>query len=178
MNDLMEKYNNEKIKLGEELGIKNPHAIPFMKKILVNMGIKEALDDKKVLEKNAEILGKITGQKPKVTKARMSVATFKLRKGQEIGLVVTLRGKRMYAFFDKLTKIVLPRLRDFRGVSVKNFDGHGNYNLGFPENTVFPEIDPGSIDRPQGLQVTIVTSAKDNREGEALLRILGMPFIK
>lgn len=174
----MEKYKNEKTKLGEELGIKNIHAIPAITKIVVNTGIKEAIVDKKNLERGLDILTKVTGQKPKITKARLSIATFKLREGEEIGLMVTLRGKRMYDFFDKLTKIVLPRLRDFRGVSLKNFDGRGNYNLGFAESTVFPEIDPGSIDKNLGLQVTVVTSAKDNKGGEALLRMLGMPFQK
>jgi len=178
MSDLFEKFKNEKVNLGEELGIKNLHAIPLLSKIVVNMGIKDAIVDKKNLEKGADTLSAITGQKPSVRKARKSIASFKLREGEEIGLIVTLRGKRMYDFFDKLTKIVFPRLRDFHGVSKENFDGHGNYNLGFAESTVFPEIDHGQVDKIQGLQVTIVTTAKDDKEGEALLRKLGMPFKK
>lgn len=178
MNQLMEKFNKEKTKLGETLGIKNPYAIPALSKIVVNMGIKDAIVDKKNLEKGADLLTKITGQKPSVRKARKSIASFKLREGEEIGLLVTLRGKRMYDFFGKLTNIVLPRLRDFHGVSTKNFDGHGNYNLGFAESTVFPEIDPGSMEKVQGLQITIVTTANNDKEGEALLRALGMPFMK
>lgn len=178
MSELLEKFKKEKTKLGEELGIKNLYAIPSLQKILVNMGIKDAVIDKKNKDAGSEVLSKITGQKPSVRKARKSIATFKLRKGEEIGLLVTLRGKRMYDFFGKLTKIVLPRLRDFHGVSKENFDGHGNYNLGFAESTVFPEIDPGSVDKIQGLQVTIVTTAKNDKEGEALLTLLGMPFRK
>lgn len=178
MNILLEKYNKEKGELGEKLGVKNSYAIPALSKILVNMGIKDAVADKKNLEKASAILAKITGQKPSVRKARQSVAAFKLRKGEEIGLLVTLRGNRMYDFFGKLSGIVLPRLRDFHGVSTKSFDGKGNYNLGFAESTVFPEIDPGEVDKIQGLQVTIVTTAKNDKEGEALLSMLGMPFVK
>lgn len=179
MSNFLEKFKEEKLsKLKEELGIKNPHAVPRLSKIVVNIGIKDAILDKKNLERGSAILSKITGQKPAITKARKSIASFKLRKGDEIGLLTTLRGKRMYDFFEKLTSVVLPRLRDFHGVPKKNFDGYGNYNLGFSESTAFPEIDPGNIDKIQGLQVTIVTTAKNNREGEALLSALGMPFRK
>ncbi len=152
---------------------------PVISKIVVNTGVKDALSDKKSLEKCAFLLKWITGQKPKVTKAKKSIASFKLRQGEEIGLMVTLRGKRMRDFFKKLVAIVLPRLRDFHGVSEKSFDGKGNYTLGFSEYTVFPEIDPGKMDLPggaQGLEITIVTTAKDNESGHKLLKELGMPF--
>ena len=142
------------------------------------MGVKDALADKKNIERSSEILGQIAGQKPRIMKAKKSIAAFKLREGDQIGLMVTLRGKRMYDFYQKLVTIVFPRIRDFHGVSNKSFDGHGNYTLGFSENTVFPEIDPSKIDRVQGLEVSIVTTAKDNREGSALLKALGMPFRK
>jgi large subunit ribosomal protein L5 len=177
--DLRTKYNKEIAKkLQEELGIKNVNAVPKLKKIVLNMGIKDALSDKKNIDKSVEVMGQITGQKPKITTAKKSIATFKLREGDKIGTMVTLRGKRMYDFFDKLVAIVLPRLRDFRGVPTTSFDKNGNYSLGFSEDTVFPEIDPGKIDRLQGVELTIVTSAKDRKEGEALLRALGMPFVK
>jgi len=177
--NLQERFNKEILKkLQHELGIKNVNAVPKLTKIVINMGVKDALANKKNIEKSMEVLTQITGQKPKVTAAKKSIATFKLREGDKVGLVVTLRGKRMYSFFEKLVNIVLPRLRDFRGVSKKSFDGRGNYSLGFSEDTVFPEIDPGKIDRLQGLELTIVTKANDNKEGEALLRELGMPFIK
>lgn len=165
-------------KVQESLGIKNIMAVPKLSKIVVNIGVKDAISDKKNVEKASAILMQITGQKPKVTKAKKSIATFKLREGENIGVMVTLRGKRMYDFFKKLTGVVLPRLRDFRGVSTKQFDGKGNYTIGFSEYIVFPEIDPGKIERIQGLEVTIVTTAKDDKEGIALLEILGMPFIK
>lgn len=164
--------------LKEKLGIKNSYAIPRLSKIVVNMGVKDALSDKKNIEKAAAILAKISGQKPKITKAKKAISTFKLREGDEIGLVVTLRGKRMYDFYEKLANIVLPRLRDFRGVPRTSFDGHGNYTLGFAESTVFPEIDPATVDRAQGLEIVIVTTAKNNEKGFALLETLGMPFEK
>ena len=177
--NLQEEFNKEvSKKLQEELSIKNPNAIPRLTKIVVNMGVKDALTDKSNLEKALGVMAQITGQKPKVTSAKKSIATFKLREGDKIGLMVTLRGKRMYSFFEKLIKIVLPRLRDFRGVSVKSFDESGNYSLGFSEDTVFPEIEAGKVDKLQGLELTIVTSAKNKKEGEALLRALGMPFAK
>ncbi len=163
-------------KLKEEQNIKNVMAVPRLSKIVVNIGVKDAVADKKNVEKAQVILGKLTGQKPKVTKAKKSIASFKLREGEPIGVVVTLRGKRMYDFFKKLTAVVLPRLRDFRGVSKKYFDGKGNYTLGVSEYTVFPEIDPGQIDKVHGLEVCIVTTAKDDKEGIALLSALGMPF--
>ena len=130
------------------------------------------------MEKAAETLALISGQKPKVMKAKKSISTFKLREGDQIGLVATLRGERMYDFYDKLVSIVFPRLRDFHGVKRNSFDGHGNYTLGFAESSVFPEIDPGKMDKVQGLELSIVTTAKNDKEGEALLEALGMPFIK
>lgn len=174
-----ESVRSEKLlKLKEKLGIQNIHAVPKLSKIVVNMGVKDALSDKKNIEKGALMMSKITGQKAKVMKAKKAISTFKLRQGDEIALMVTLRGKRMYDFYEKLTKIVLPRIRDFRGVGRKSFDGKGNYTLGFAESTVFPEIDPATVDRIQGLEVTIVTTAKDNNQGLVLLEILGMPFVK
>lgn len=179
MTTFEENFKKEQLpKLKEKLGIKNIFAVPHLSKILVNMGVKDAISDKKNMEKGASLMVKITGQKPKVTKAKKSISTFKLREGEEIGLVVTLRGKRMYDFFEKLTKIVLPRIRDFRGVRTTSFDGRGNYTLGFSESTVFPEIDPSTIDRIQGLEINIVTTAKDDKEGFELLSIMGMPFQK
>lgn len=157
----------------------NTMEMPVIAKIVVNTGVKDALSDKKSLEKCAFLLMVITGQKPKVTKAKKSISSFKLRQGEEIGLMVTLRGKRMQGFFKKLVAIVLPRLRDFHGVSKKSFDGKGNYTFGFSEYTVFPEIDPGKMELPggaQGLEITIVTTAKDNESGYKLLKELGMPF--
>ena len=158
--------------------VSNPFASPKIRKIVVNMGVRGALEDKKILDKTSEVLARITGQKPKVTKAKKSIASFKLREGDAIGLVVTMRGKRMTEFFQKLVRIVLPRLRDFHGVRRNSFDGHGNYTLGFTEYSVFPEIDPGSVDRLQGLEVIIVTSGRNDREGLLLLESLGMPFQK
>ena len=179
MSTLMQNFNTTITReLQKELAIKNKHGVPRLKKIVVNMGIKDAIADKKNIEVAAEVLAQITGQKPKVTKARKSIATFKLREGDKIGVMVTLRGKRMYDFYEKLVSIVLPRLRDFRGVSIKSFDGRGNYSLGFSESIVFPEIDPSKIEIVQGLEITIVTSSTDNKEAEALLRALGMPFSK
>ncbi len=175
----MTKYNTKiAMDLQKELNINNFYATPKLKKIVVNIGVKDALADKKHVENSVNILTQITGQKPKVTAAKKSIATFKLREGDKIGAVVTLRGKRMYDFYEKLVGIVLPRLRDFRGVSEKSFDGRGNYSLGFSEPIVFPEIDPSKLDKVQGLEITIVTSAKTNQEGMALLRSLGMPFQK
>lgn len=179
MENLATSYNS-KIKgdLQKDLGIKNVNAVPRLTKVVVNMGIKDALADKKNVETAAEALGQITGQKPKITKAKKSIATFKLREGDKIGVVVTLRGKRMYDFYEKLVRIVLPRIRDFRGVPVKSFDGRGNYSLGFSETIMFPEIDQSKVEKVQGVEITIVTNAREDKEAEALLRALGMPFAK
>jgi len=179
MADLKQFYQKEVVKkLEEELGIKNPMGVPALKKIVVNIGVKNAVADKKAIEVAAEIMAHITGQKAKVTAAKKSISSFKVREGDKIGLVVTLRGKRMYDFFEKLVKIVLPRIKDFRGVKKTSFDTRGNYTLGFSEYIVFPEVDTGKIDRIQGLEVVIVTSAKDKKEAFALLKGLGMPFQK
>lgn len=165
-------------KLKEKLKLKNDMALPRLNKIVVNIGVKDAVADKKNIERMEKALAIITGQKPKITKAKKAISTFKLRQGDPIGLVVTLRGKRMESFFEKVVKIVLPRIKDFRGVSRKSFDGQGNYTLGLHEYSVFPEIDPASVERLQGLEVSFVTSAMDNNQGLVLLEAMGMPFTK
>ena len=165
-------------KVQEKFGIKNIHAVPKLSKIMVAESTKEFLTDKKNIEKAAQDLAIITGQKAKITKARISVSTFKLREGDKIGLVVTLRGQRMYDFWEKLVKIVLPRVRDFSGIDDKSFDGRGNLSIGLSENTVFPEIDPGKVEKIRSIQLTIVTTAKDNTSGKLLLEEMGMPFVK
>lgn len=167
-----------KKKLQEISGIKNPMALPRISKIVLNMGVKEALVDKKNLDTALNILTEITGQKPRVAKAKKSIATFKLRAGDPIGVMVTLRGKKLWDFLNKLIGIVLPRVRDFHGVSLAGFDRQGNYTLGFQESVVFPEIDPAKIEKIMGLEVTIVTTAKNEEEGRMLLEVLGMPFKK
>ncbi len=178
----MELQEQIKTTIGKDLqgklSIKNPMALPRLLKIVVNMGVKDAVADKKNIDRMIGPLSEITGQKPKVVKAKKAIAGFKLRQGDPIGLVVTLRGKRMYAFYDRIVKIVLPRMKDFRGVSRKSFDGQGNYTLGLYEYSVFPEIDPGSVDRLQGMEIVFVTTATDNEKGLALLEALGMPFAK
>ncbi len=156
----------------------NPLAKPKLKKIILNMGLKEALADKKVLDSVSEQLKQITGQKPMTTYARKAIAAFKLRKGEPIGLKVTLRSKRMGDFLQKLVAIVLPRVRDFKGIPESGFDGKGNYTLGINEIIIFPEIDYAKIDKIRGLEVTLVTTAKDNKEARNLLEDLGMPFVK
>lgn len=179
MSNLQKRYQSDiQARLQAKLAIKNTMAVPKLAKIVVNIGVKDAISDKKNMERAIIALTQITGQKPKVAKAKKSIATFKLREGDAIGAVVTLRGKRMYDFFEKLISIVLPRVRDFHGVSKKQFDGLGNYTLGFSEHTVFPEIDIGKVDKIIGLEATIVTTAKNNEEGIALLEALGMPFAK
>jgi len=177
--NLKKKYQ-EKIapKLAKELGLTNALAAPRIEKIIINIGLSEAMENKKTLESASNDLAVITGQKPKVTKARQSIAGFKLRAGQPIGLMTTLRGQRMYDFFEKLVTIALPRLRDFQGVSLKSFDGQGNYTLGIPEQIVFPEIDYAKVDKVRGLEITIVTNAKTNEKAKRLLELLGMPFEK
>lgn len=165
-------------KLKDQLGLKNVMSTPRLVKIVVNMGVKDAVSDKKNIERAEKALAQITGQKPKIARAKKSIASFKLREGDAIGVMVTLRGKRMYQFYEKLVKVVLPRLRDFHGVRRTSFDGRGNYTLGFLEYSVFPEIDMASVERVQGLEVAIVTSGRTNEEGIALLESLGMPFVK
>lgn len=164
--------------LKERLGVKNPMATPKLVKIVVNMGVKDAVADKKNIERAATALGQITGQKARVARAKKSIASFKLRQGDPIGVMVTLRGKRMYDFYEKLISIVLPRLKDFRGISRTSFDGRGNYTLGLSEFTVFPEIDPATVEKVQGLEVVVVTSAEDNASALTLLEALGTPFVK
>ncbi len=179
MSDFKKQFETEKLKkLGQELGIKNPMAVPRVVKIVVNASMKDFLTDKKNIEKMREEMSLITGQLPKTSKARISVATFKLREGDEIGMSTTLRGQRMYDFLEKLVKIVLPSVRDFSGVDDKAFDGRGNLSIGFSETTVFSEIDPGKVDKIRSLQTTIVTTAGNNERGKALLKELGMPFKK
>lgn len=179
MNALQQSYKEQIApKLQSELKVTNTMAVPSLVKIVVNMGVKDAVADKKNIERMATALGQITGQKAKVARAKKSIASFKLREGDPIGLVVTLRGKRMYEFYEKLVNVVLPRLKDFHGVRGDSFDGQGNYSLGFIEYSVFPEIDPSAVEKVQGLQINIVTTARDNTQAKALLTALGMPFMK
>lgn len=179
MQSYKDTFEKETIKtLMDQLGLKNVMAVPRLKKIVVNTSTKDFLADKKNLERAAEDLETITGQKAKVAKAKVSIATFKLREGDKLGLVVTLRGKRMYDFYEKLVKIVFPRVRDFAGVSEKWLDGQGNLSIGFAENTVFPEIDPGKVEKIRSLQVTIVTNAGNNESAKALFEAMGMKFRK
>ncbi|PIT88878.1 MAG: 50S ribosomal protein L5 [Candidatus Levybacteria bacterium CG10_big_fil_rev_8_21_14_0_10_36_7] len=165
-------------KLQDKLKIENPMAVPRLTKIVINESTKEFLSDKKNMEKAREELALISGQKPKTAKARISVATFKLRAGDEIGLSVTLRGKRMYDFFEKLVTIVFPRVKDFTGIDDKAFDGRGNLSIGFTESTVFLEIDPGKVDKVRSLQMTLVTNAGDNKKAKTLFEEMGFPFKK
>lgn len=162
--------------LKEKYGYINPHQIPMLSKITVNMGVGQAIGDKKILDLANEALTQITGQKPVLTLARKSIAGFRLREGMPIGCMVTLRRQRMYEFLDRLVAIVLPRVRDFRGISRKAFDGNGNYTMGLTEQLVFPELNPDKFTRPQGMNITIVTTAKSDDEGRDLLEMLGMPF--
>ena len=174
---LLERYRSEIVpKLSQEFGFKNLHQVPRLEKVVVNMGVGKATQNGKLIEKAAEELAAITGQKAAVRKARKSIANFKLRQGQAVGCTVTLRGARMWEFFDRLVNVSLPRVRDFKGVSVKAFDGRGNYSLGIREQIIFPEIDYDSVENITGLNVTLVTSARNDAEGKALLAHLGMPF--
>jgi large subunit ribosomal protein L5 len=174
---LKTKYRNEIAKtLTEERGYTNVHQVPGLVKIVVNMGVGEAARDGKIIDGAIADLTKITGQKPQVTKARKSIAQFKLREGQPIGAHVTLRGDRMWEFLDRLLSLALPRIRDFRGLSDAQFDGNGNYTFGLTEQSVFHEIDQDKIDRVRGMDITVVTTAKNDDEGRALLRQLGFPF--
>lgn len=176
---LQQTYQSETIGvLSKELSIANVHMVPKVEKIVVNMGLGEALKDKKIIDKMAEQMGLITGQKPKVTRATKSISAFKLRAGMPIGLKVTLRGKRMYAFLERLIRIVLPRVRDFRGIDPNTFDGQGNISIGFSEMIVFPEVNFELLDRIRGLEVVIVTTARGNTQGKVLLEKMGMPFKK
>ncbi len=162
--------------LMKELGLKNPFQVPRLEKIVVNMGLGEALANNKILESAVDQLGAITGQRPVVTRARKSIANFKLRQGQAIGCAVTLRGDRMYEFLDRLISVALPRVRDFKGVSPKAFDGKGNYTLGVREQIIFPEINYDQIEKVKGLNISFVTTARNDEQGLALMRHFGMPF--
>ncbi len=162
--------------LMEEFGYTSVMQVPVIEKIVVNIGVGEALDNPKALDHAVEDLRVITGQQPVVTKARKSIASFKLREGRSIGVKVTLRGERMWALLDRLINVALPRTRDFRGVSPDSFDGRGNYTLGLREQLIFPEIDYDKIDKVRGMEITIVTSARTDEEGRRLLKLLGMPF--
>ncbi len=174
---LLERYRTDtSAKLAKEFSYKNRHQVPCLSKIVVNMGLGAALTNPKVLERATEELAGITGQKPVIRKSRKSIANFKLREGQSIGASVTLRGVRMWEFFDRLVNTALPRVRDFQGVSPKAFDGRGNYTLGIREQIIFPEVDYDKIERITGMNVTVCTTARTDNEARALLRHLGMPF--
>jgi large subunit ribosomal protein L5 len=164
------------VALMKELELKNPMAVPRLHKIVVNMGVGEATQNAKLIDPAVNELGQISGQKPVVTRAKKSIAAFKVREGMPIGAMVTLRGDRMYEFFDRLVTIVLPRVRDFRGVSTKSFDGRGNYTLGLHDQLIFPEIDYAKVDKLKGMNVTIVTTARSDDQARSLLKHLGMPF--
>ena len=179
MNRMKEMYQKEVVpSLMKTLDLSNVMQAPRVEKVVVNIGLGEAMDNPKALEAAIRDLETITGQKPIVTKARKSIANFKLREGREIGAKVTLRGERMWSFLDRLMNIVLPRVRDFRGISPNAFDGRGNYTLGLREQLIFPEIEYDSIDKIRGMEVTIVTSAQTDEQARALLQMLGMPFRK
>ncbi|MBP7227797.1 MAG: 50S ribosomal protein L5 [Longilinea sp.] len=179
MNRLKERYQNEVAPaLLKALNLSNVMQIPRIQKVVVNVGMGEALDNPKALEAAASDVVAITGQKPVITKARKSIANFKLREGRAIGVTVTLRGDKMWSFLDRLMNIVLPRVRDFRGVSDEAFDGRGNYTLGLREQIIFPEIEYDKVDRVRGLEITIVTTAQTDDQAAMLLQMLGMPFRK
>jgi large subunit ribosomal protein L5 len=174
---LKEKYASEiKPQLQKELGIENVMAVPRLEKIVINMGLGEATQNVKIMDPLVADLGSIAGKKPVITKAKKSIAAFKLREGMPIGAMVTLRGDAMYEFLDRLISVALPRVRDFRGVSTKSFDGRGNYTLGLRDQLIFPEIDYARVDKIKGMNVTIVTSAKDDNGARTLLKYFGMPF--
>jgi large subunit ribosomal protein L5 len=174
---LTERYNTEIVpQLIKDLDYKNIMQVPRLEKIVVNMGLGEAIQNVKIIDSAVEEMALITGQKPVVTKAKKSIATFKLRQGMPIGCMVTLRKDKMYEFLDRLVNVSLARVRDFKGVSPKGFDGKGNYSLGIKEQLIFPEIDYDKVDKIKGMNITIVTTAKSDEEGRALLRLLGMPF--
>ena len=176
---LKEHYTKEvRKRLQDEFKIKNPMAVPKVEKVVINMGLGEAISNAKILDAAVDELGQITGQKPVVTKAKKSIASFKLREGQSIGTMVTLRGEKMYEFLDRLISTALPRVRDFRGVPTKSFDGRGNFTLGIRDHLIFPEIDITKVDKSKGMNITIVTTAKNDEQARFLLRELGMPFGK
>jgi large subunit ribosomal protein L5 len=177
MNRLKERYEKEAVPaLTKEFGYKNVMAVPKIQKVVVNMGLGEATSNAKIIEVGADELGRITGQKPVVRRAKKSIAAFKVRKGQPIATSVTLRGERMYEFLDRLVSIALPRVRDFRGVSPKGFDGRGNFTLGLKDQLLFPEIDYMKVDKSRGMNVSVVTTARTDQEARKLLQLIGMPF--
>jgi large subunit ribosomal protein L5 len=174
---LKERYQKEVAPaIAKEFGITNPMAIPRVQKVVLNMGMGEAIANAKILDTAADELRAVTGQKPVITKAKKSIASFKLRQGMPIGVMVTLRGDRMYEFLDRLVSIALPRVRDFRGVSPKAFDGRGNYTIGVREQLIFPEIDFNKVDKLRGMNISIITTARNDEQARALLKGLGMPF--
>ena len=174
---LKERYQKEVAPaIAKEFGIKNPMAIPRVSKVVLNMGMGEAIANAKILDTAADEVRAIVGQKPVITKAKKSIASFKLRQGMPIGVMVTLRGDRMYEFLDRLVSIALPRVRDFRGVSPKAFDGRGNYTIGVREQLIFPEIDFNKVEKMRGMNISIVTTARNDEQARALLKSLGMPF--
>jgi large subunit ribosomal protein L5 len=174
---LKERYQKEVAPaIAKEFGIDNPMAIPKVQKVVLNMGMGEAIANAKILDTAVDELRSITGQKPVITKAKKSIASFKLRQGMPIGVMVTLRGDRMYEFLDRLVSIALPRVRDFRGVSPKAFDGRGNYTIGVREQLIFPEIDFNKVDKLRGMNISIITTARNDEQARALLKGLGMPF--
>jgi large subunit ribosomal protein L5 len=177
MNRLRDRYQKEIVPaLRKEFGYANVMAVPRLQKIVVNMGLGEATQNAKLADVGADELGRITGQKPVITRAKKSIAQFKVRKGMPIGAMVTLRGERMYEFLDRLVSIALPRVRDFRGVSPRGFDGRGNYTLGLKDQLIFPEIDYMKVDKARGMNISVVTSAKSDQEARKLLQLMGMPF--
>ena len=177
MSRLKERYEKEIIPaLKKEFGYSNVMAIPKIEKIVVNMGLGEATQNAKIVDTGVDEIGKITGQKAVVTRAKKSIAQFKVRQGMPIGTMVTLRGERMWDFLDRLISVALPRVRDFRGVSTKGFDGRGNYTLGLKDQLLFPEIDYMKVDKARGMNISVVTTAKSDQESRKLLQLLGMPF--
>ena len=177
MSRLFDRYKSEIIpEIQKEFGITNVNAVPRLAKIVINVGVGEAIQNAKLLDAAKAELAQISGQQPVISRAKKSISAFKLRKGVAIACFVTLRDKRMYEFYDRLVNLVLPRVRDFRGVSPKAFDGRGNYTLGLRDQLVFPEIDYTKVDKSRGMNITIVTSARDDKEAYALLKKLGMPF--
>jgi large subunit ribosomal protein L5 len=177
MSRLRERYVKEVVPaLTKEFGYKNVMAVPKIQKVVVNMGLGEATANAKIIEVGADELARITGQKPVVRRAKKSIAAFKVRKGQPVGTSVTLRGDRMYEFLDRLMTIALPRVRDFRGVSPRGFDGRGNFTLGLKDQLLFPEIDYMKVDKARGMNVSVVTTARTDQEARKLLQLIGMPF--
>ena len=177
MSRLRELYNKEMVpQLMKDFNYKNIMEVPKIEKVVINMGLGEAIQNVKILDSAAEELSAISGQKTVITKAKKSIASFKLRQGMPIGCMVTLRKERMYEFLDRLLNVALPRVRDFKGVSAKGFDGNGNYSLGVKEQLIFPEIDYDKVDKIKGMNISIVTTAKSDEEGRALLKLMGMPF--